>query len=565
MKTVILSLPRVVGPRRTGLDRIVYSPVRSALALFVLLTAMMLLTDSAGFLSTDVGGKIATLEAMDQRGDLSPDLGYWAEEADPDGSLYPMWSTAHIDDLWVNVTSLPMIYLAYPLYRMGGAAMAGLVPVLATVWAALAAASLARRLGGTGRLAFWAVGLASPATIYALDFWEHSLGLALSVVGVCAALRASDGPHGWRDAAVAGIVFGVAASMRQEALVYGAVTGAALGVRLLAGGRFLTAIGRGAAMALAAMSMLAANALLEIAAVGTTFRSGRATGTAAAAGGDLRVRIDEAIITAASPFARVEPATIVLAFMLTGLLLTLGLRADRPRSERRIVELGLAVVALLALADMAVSGLGFIPGLAATTPAAILGASRFRGDGDRRFVAVIALGSLPLVWALQYTGGAGPQWGGRYILTTGALLIVLATVTFTSDSARSVLRGVVIAGAAITAVGVLWTVHRTHEFADAARQLAARDEPALVFHDPFVAREGGALVISEQWLAATGPDARQEAVVVLERMGIDEVGFVDLDDGAGIRVLPGWQMIDVERVQLIDDLHLRVTTWRALG
>jgi hypothetical protein len=180
-------------------------------------------------------------------------------------------------------------------------------------------------------------------------------------------------------------------------------------------------------------------------------------------------------------------------------------------------------------------------------------------------VAAIALGSLPLVWAVQYTGGAGPQWGGRYIITTGALLIVLATVTFTTESAADVLRKVAIGGAVITCVGVVWTIHRTHEFADAFRELAGRDEPALVFHDPFLAREGGATVISERYLAATGPEDRAEAVAVLEQMGIDEAGFVDLDDGAAVRGLPGWEQVGTDTVQLIDGIDLRVTTWRAPG
>ena len=98
-------------------------------------------------MSTDVGGKIATLEAMDQRGDLRPDLGYWAEEVYPDGSLYPMWSTTHIGGQWVNATSLTMIYVAYPLYAVGGATLAGVIPVLATVGAALAAADLGSTSG----------------------------------------------------------------------------------------------------------------------------------------------------------------------------------------------------------------------------------------------------------------------------------------------------------------------------------------------------------------------------------------------------------------------------------
>ena len=226
---------------------------------------------------------------------------------------------------------------------------------------------------------------------------------------------------------------------------------------------------------------------------------------------------------------------------------------------------GLMAVGALVVADLVVDGLGFVPGLAATTPVAVLGTARCWSDGDQRFIATIAVGSLPMVWALQFTGGAGPQWGGRYILTSGALLVVLATVTLTSERARTVLRSVAVAGAAMTLVGVAWTVHRTHEFADAVRELADRAEPVLVFHDPFMAREGGAFVISERWLAATGPEARAEAVSVLDSLGIDEVGFVDLDDGADTRTLPGWHPVSTERTQLIDDIHLRVTTWRATG
>jgi hypothetical protein len=279
-------------------------------------------------------------------------------------------------------------------------------------------------------------------------------------------------------------------------------------------------------------------------------------------GTDLAIRVEEAIVTGASPFARVTLPTVLVALMLVGLLWALGLRAEAPASDRRVIEAGLAAIAILVAVDLLAGGLGFVPGLAATTPVAVLGATRAWSFGDRRFVAVVALGSLPLVWAVQFTGGAGPQWGGRYILTSGALLVVLATVTFTSDSARSVLRTTALAGFAMTIVGVAWTIHRTHEFADAFDELAETHVPVLVFHDPFLAREGGTLLITEQWLAATGPRARTEAVEVLEKLGVSEAGFVDLDDGTPVRELPGWVETGSERVQLLDGIHLRVTYWR---
>ncbi len=77
-----------------------------------------------------------------------------------------------------------MLYAAVPLYEVGGLRGILLLPMLGAVLAALAARALARRLGGDGMLAFWAIGLATPVAVYALDFWEHSLGLAAMLWGV---------------------------------------------------------------------------------------------------------------------------------------------------------------------------------------------------------------------------------------------------------------------------------------------------------------------------------------------------------------------------------------------
>jgi len=83
-------------------------------------------------------------------------------------------------------------YAAYPLYLVGGDRAVLLLPMLGALVCALAARALARRLGGgDGWAAFWIIGLASPVAIYALDFWEHSIGLALMLWGVV--LASSEG------------------------------------------------------------------------------------------------------------------------------------------------------------------------------------------------------------------------------------------------------------------------------------------------------------------------------------------------------------------------------------
>lgn len=540
-------------------------PGPAAVALAGLLVALLLLTDPMGFLSTDVGGKVATLEAMERNGGLSPDLGYWAAEVDPDGSLYPMFSTARVGDSWVNVTTVPMLVLAFPLYLLGGATAAGLVPVAGTVAAALGARSLARRFAGDGTAAFWIVGAASPLTIYALDFWEHSLGVALMVWAVAFALDASRPEGSTRAALGVGLLFGAAAAMRQEALVYGFVTGAALVLRLLAGGALLRAAARGGAVLGGFASAFAANSLLEDLVIGDSRRAGRSAGTASRVGVDVLLRAEEAVMTLASPFARSEFVYLLLAVVVVGALVELGRRADLDGDATRPLAMVLGAVGALVVVDFAIGGMAFIPGLAATTPVAALAVGRCWATGDQRFVGAIALGSLPLVWAVQYTGGAGPQWGGRYILVTGTLLVVLATVVFTSDAAGRVLRRVAAAGAVVTLIGVAWTVQRTHGFADAVQALADRDEPVLVFEDPHLAREGGVLVLDEQWLAATGAEARAEAAGALARLGISEIGFVQHDDGADAVVLPGWEVVAEDRIPLVSGLHLLVSTQVAPG
>ena len=131
---------------------------------------------------------------MDARGDLDPDLGYWAERFDPDGiACTRSRSHYHIGGRWVNVTTLPMIYAATPLYDLGGLRGILLIPMLGGCLSALAARALARRLatrnpGSSGWIAFWAVGLATPVAVYALDFWEHTIGLAAMLWGVVALL-----------------------------------------------------------------------------------------------------------------------------------------------------------------------------------------------------------------------------------------------------------------------------------------------------------------------------------------------------------------------------------------
>ncbi len=511
-------------------------PAAIAICLLVFYALLSQFNDPRAYLSTDTGGKTATLEAMVSGGDWDPDLGYWAEEQDPDGSLYPMFATKQLGDKWINATSLPMLLVARPLWSIGGYRAALLLPMLGAVAAALAAGALARRLGSrNGALASWIVGVSSPAVIYALDLWEHTIGLALMGWGLVAIVERLSASERWTLALWAGLAFGFAASMRQEALVYGFVTGLVLVGFLMVRRGVGTAILNGVAMVAGTAAMIVANALLEIAVLGESFRAGRSAGAAAAGGSSFGKRVEEAIITAVVPFS---PGQMMGA--LAGLALVVGLvwltfamlDGGRPLIPAVLVG-GVYLVLLLETASI---GLSFVQGMIATTPVAGLGLACVwrRRDTEAIVVSIIALASLPLVWAVQYTGGALPQWGGRYILLSGWVLMTLA-VAHLEHRTPQLLKVIGAVGLAVTALGVAWMFERTNAIGTAFEEVVALDDEALVFADPFISREAGPAAAENQWLAAVSSEDRQEAASVLIDADINEFGFVtrtgkELDD-----------------------------------
>jgi len=85
--------------------------------------------------------------------------------------------------------------------------------------------------------------------------------------------------------------------------------------------------------------MTAANSLLESAIIGDATRTGRSTGTAARAGGDIGLRAEEAVLTFAAPFGRTALVYLVVAFITVGALVELGRRSAQVELPLRPVLL----------------------------------------------------------------------------------------------------------------------------------------------------------------------------------------------------------------------------------
>lgn len=540
--------PDVVDAVRRATRR----PLVAGALLLLVYGSLSLLMDPRGYLGTDTGAKVATLEAMDRAGSPTPDVGYWAERWDPAGRVHPMYQSKHLaDGSWVAVTTLPMLEAALPLYELGGYRAALAFPILGSVSCAFAARALARRLGDPdGWTAFWVIGLASPVVLYALDFWEHSLGVAAVVTAVVLLLDVVDRRASWWQPVVAGLLLGGAAALRTEAIVYALVSvGVVTGVVMARERRLLrpSLVGAGALGGFAVAWGL--NRALELA-VGGASRTQRATGAASSATGQVVSRAGERLNEGLVTLLGVKGDTASSWAIGIGLVavLLLAVRADR-KGDQRLTQVCFALAAVVYLVT-ALSDLSFIPGLVPALPVA-LGAVLVRHHGSRAIVLGIALGALPLVWAFQYVGGAGPQWGGRYTLSSSLLLGTLGVVTLSTQSV-TVRRGLLGLSAGVAVLAVVWVGVRTRSVDDLFRDLRAVDADALIVRDAFLLREGGPVVLDEHWLTAAGEDEFATAVQVVEAAGARTVAVVEPGAAAppSSSIPPGWQ----EKARSVTDL-----------
>jgi len=542
------------------LGRALRRPAVAGVVLLALYAGLSFANDPRGYLGTDTGGKVATLKVMKERHRLDPDVGYWAARWDPGGTLHPLYYTSRIGHRWVNATTLPMLYAAYPLYWLGGYRLALLFPMLGSVLAALAGAALARRLGagdGWRSAVFWLVGLASPLTIYALDFWEHSMGVALMAWAAVLLFDLAQGDARWWRALTAGLLLGAAATMRTEALVYAAViTAVACVVCLIRSRRLVAVMVAGLAVSAGLLVPLVGNQLLEHATAGGTIRASRATGTVTnqqVTGG----RFEEAVLTSVG----LNPELSTGAYLVGALLLALlALVALRSTARESLLAIGAGVCVLLLYMLRFGQGPGFVPGLIAATPIAAVGLARGWSDVRTRVVLGFALLPLPLVWAYQYTGGAVPQWGGRYILPSAILLLVvgLCSLPALATWARA---GAVVLAVAVTGFGLVWLSIRSHDVARASAALVRAPEPVLISRVAHLAREGGAFYDDRKWLTAVTLADLDRAVDVVQRAGFHQFGVVGLDSRPGPDTLGTFHRTGFRRLRFFSDVDLHITTY----
>jgi hypothetical protein len=497
-----------------------------------------------------------------------PDVGYWAASYDPTGRLHPLFLTSRVGSHWITIGTLPTLIAGYPLYQLGGYRALLVFPIAGAVLSALAARRLSRRLGSRtdGWTAFWAVGLASPVTVYALDFWDHALGLGLLLWGVASLVdlldrdRPADSTRMAvaRRGAVAGLCFGIAATMRTEAFVYAAVAGLVVAA-VLAWRRRWASLGiAGTALAAVALGCQFANLLAERALLGEALRGGRSADTLKTAG-DLglggRLRIAWFSGVALRGGTRWVDLAVAVALVAAVAVAAWSAR----RGAERVTRFA-AVAALLCVLTRVAAGWGFVPGMLAATPFAVVGLLWGWRATLGRVLLAIAVGGFALSVATQFpmVDVNKYTWAGRYVLASGALAAVVG-ITILERWGRPAVTTVLAGAVLVTAYGVAMLTVRTHDVSAWAEAVAARPEALVISRvdEPF--RDAGAVYTPDRrWLTASDDERLREALRIADQIGAPTLAVVEYPVPAS-STMPGWCRGDAETVPWVPTVPLRIT------
>lgn len=490
--------------------------------------AGLLLVDPRGHLLTDVGGKVASMEAMINAGSIDPDIGYWFEDADPDGSFHPLAHTRRTSEgSWINTTSMTMLLIALPLWELGGNRAALVIPLLGSFACAAVSGRLSRQLRpryNPGPVVLL-TGLASPAVIYAFDFWEHSWGLALTTFAASVAHSVATDEEKTRvgQAMLAGFAVGLAATMRQESLVYAFVIGLVLSAGLIRSRGLVRATTTGATFTAGFVVPLAAHALIEtwlFGDIGARISRGGTTLTSAGSAVSDRLNASAVFLFGARPSVAIGVGLVAVAASVAFKHRS-GIR-PWGRTERIA---GISVLMWLVIGPIV--NPGWLPGLFIATPLAIFGVFAAVESRHHRALAAIALGPIPLVLLTAFTPGPTVQWGARYLLPTALLLLVFG-FHWLRDRSTELLVAVIAVSSIISITGLVWTLQRSHDIGDMSTTITATTElsDVVVWQRGTNAREFGGLSIDRLWLSAELEDERSEVARLLE--GRDVTSFISI-------------------------------------
>ena len=481
------------------------------ISLVLLVVGVAALGDVRVNSGSDAGGKTATVANIVENGTGGVDLGYWAEDEDPDGLHHPFINTDHSDLGWIQVTGSAMPLASSAGQRAAGGLGALWLSVLAVPLGALAAARLSRQLGAqTGIVAFVVIGALSPLTFYGADQWEHAPAVAAALW----AFTLMREELSLRKFFVLGLTAGVAVALRRETGLFLGVMGM---VELWDRDRrrwWLSRIPQTAAAGGTALAVLVGVGCLDAIVIGASLTE-RSASQAALVGSDLSDRFQDGILTTVSQYPNFDQSYVVFAMMSLGGIALAAWGWERNAS--RYVRVGFALVVISLVVRLMVAGLTFVPGAFAALPLTAAAPILARKLGTR--VVVGAVISMVTIIMLQWTGSLGAQWGGRYLLVPAAVVAVVSCTELERRDLRHPAAVLAIASTALVAgLGLVWHIERTNGVAESREQiLALTTGDVVVSTKSHFGREVAIDLLDERWLSGSSPELVAQAFGLASR------------------------------------------------
>jgi hypothetical protein len=432
--------------------------ILAALALLAVLATL----PPTGFFSADSGPKYWQCVAFAEGERWPRGFDYPARDLDPERRHIPPF-TAPIGDRLASIYPVLFPLLATVPELAAGDRALRLLPWLAALAAAWATGRLASALRGEP-VTWWgsaAALAATPLAFYAIAFWEHSLAAAMVVVGLLLVVEGerNGARMPWRWGAL-GLLVGLGTWVRSEvAFLAPVLVVAAVWHGGPARSRSVLALAGGSVTGLAGGAAVQAVTLGRWLPMHATYH----------AGSSLRAH-DFLASRLASLWHFAAPhwsAGLAAAMWLVALAIALS----RPGSRSRAGELaGIAAVAAAIAAATVVPAARWLLGAAPTAafpvsapaatwialsalPLLLWGQPRAAVRDRRRWlVAAAAVGSIAAVFAARPVRSF--EWGGRFFVPAGLLLLALMASLPVADGARRRLRRAVVVVAVATAVVV---------------------------------------------------------------------------------------------------------------
>lgn len=467
-----------------------------ALGLLVLLAALVPLVGTDSAFVTDESFVVIQLDTIE-------DTGQWAlphplPEVDPEGAAFPLHGAVRYESGYTLYGKHPaLIYLYLPVHRAFGIVGLVALSVLGTWAAALVASRLAGRIrAGSGIVALWLVGAASPLFFDAYVIHAHTVAAALAGLSVLLVLRAMDEDRMWLGLGAVAAVFAVALLRSEGVLFAGALGGATALVGLLRRRLALTllgaaAVGAGAAAQLLDRAWSAAVANGDYVEIDTFDRVGASF---------LDARVTSLSFTLLMPGYRGVTVPEVLTLLGAALLVVGAVVVRRRPGDKGAVVLPITGAALLAARS--VLEWGPVPGLVVafcvgTVGLVLLGGPIARSSPSR--FLLLTSGVFAVAVALtQYAVGGHTEWGGRYFALAVPLLGAVsaasldrALATWPRSTARAMRVSLVVATVAmgVLAVSTLRSAHDRNRARSDGVLAAAAELPVVAGQPPIVVTE----------------------------------------------------------------------------